>query len=158
MPLLRAACSVSPPLGAFAGVCLIPDFPCLSTTSARAGILYFFNLLFFMYLSLAGLGLHRCMGFSLVAVSRGCSSLRCPGLSCCGAEAVGLTGFSSCRAQDQWLTCTGLVASRHVGSSQTRDQTCVSCSGRWVLIPCATREGGQGFHFSCSPVCPPSDR
>ena len=28
----------------------------------------------------------------------------------------------------------GLVAP-HVGSSQTRDQTCVSCIGRWTLIP-----------------------
>ena len=97
MPLLRAACNVFPPRGSFAGVCLIPDFPYLSTTSVRAGILFFFffNLIWFMYLSLAGLGLHRCMSFSLVAVSGG-SSLWCPGFSCCGAEALGLTGFSSC--------------------------------------------------------------
>ena len=38
------------------------------------------------------------------------------------------------RAQTQQLWCTGLVAP-HVGSSQTRDQTCVSCIGRWTLIP-----------------------
>ena len=42
MPLLRAACNVFPPRGSFAGVCLIPDFPYLSTTSVRAGILFFF--------------------------------------------------------------------------------------------------------------------
>ena len=42
MPLLRAACNVFPPRGTFAGVCSIPDFPYLSTTSARAGILFFF--------------------------------------------------------------------------------------------------------------------
>ena len=35
---------------------------------------------------------------------------------------------------------TGLVAPRHVGSSQTRAQTRVSCTGRWILNRCATRE------------------
>ena len=33
----------------------------------------------------------------------------------------------------------GLVALRHVGSSQTRDWTCVPCNERWILIYCATR-------------------
>ena len=37
-----------------------------------------------------------------------------------------------------WLT--GLVALRHVGSSQTRARTCVSCIGRQILNHCATRE------------------
>ena len=35
---------------------------------------------------------------------------------------------------------TGLVAPWHVGSSQTRDGTCVPCIGRRILIHCATRE------------------
>ena len=34
----------------------------------------------------------------------------------------------------------GLVAPRHVGSSQTRAQTRVPCIGRWILNHCATRE------------------
>ena len=34
----------------------------------------------------------------------------------------------------------GLVAPRHVGSSQTRAQTCVPCIGRQILNHCATRE------------------
>ena len=55
------------------------------------------------------------------------------------------TGFSSCNlqaqqlqlpgssAQAQQLWHTGLVAPRHVGSSQTRDLTCLSCIGRQIL-------------------------
>ena len=34
----------------------------------------------------------------------------------------------------------GLVAPRHVGSSQTRARTCVPCTGRRILNHCATRE------------------
>ena len=37
-----------------------------------------------------------------------------------------------------WLT--GLVALRHVGSSQTRARTRVPCIGRQILNHCATRE------------------
>ena len=37
-----------------------------------------------------------------------------------------------------WLT--DLVAPRHVGSSQTRARTHVSCIGRQILNHCATRE------------------
>ena len=37
------------------------------------------------------------------------------------------------RAQSQQLWHTGLVASRHVGSSQPRDRTHVSCLGRQIL-------------------------
>ena len=37
-----------------------------------------------------------------------------------------------------WLT--GLVAPRHVGSSQTRARTRVPCIGRQILNHCATRE------------------
>jgi len=34
----------------------------------------------------------------------------------------------------------GLVAPQHVGSSRTRDQTRVSCVGRWIFNLSATRE------------------
>ena len=33
----------------------------------------------------------------------------------------------------QWLRLLGLVLPRHVGSSRIRDQTRVSCIGRWIL-------------------------
>ena len=50
---------------------------------------------------------------------------------------------SRCRAQApdaqaQQLWLTGLVAPRHVGSSQTRARTCVPCIGRQILNHCAT--------------------
>ena len=35
---------------------------------------------------------------------------------------------------------TGLVAPRHAGSPQTRDRTCVTCTGGWILNHFATRE------------------
>ena len=42
-----------------------------------------------------------------------------------------------------WLT--GLVAPRHVGSSQTRARTRVACIGRQILNHCATREAPYGL-------------
>ena len=54
------------------------------------------------------------------------------GLSCCGAQAP------DAQAQQLWLT--GLVAPRHVGSSQTRARTRVPRIGRQILNHCATRE------------------
>ena len=47
-----------------------------------------------------------------------------------------LLGFGA-QAQQLWLR--GLVDSRHVGSSQTRDRTCFPCVGK-ILIGCTTRE------------------
>ena len=50
------------------------------------------------------------------------------------------TGFSAC---GRWVSSCGaqaLAAPRHVGSSQTRDQTCVPCTGRRFLTHCAPRE------------------
>ena len=44
-----------------------------------------------------------------------------------------------------WLT--GLVAPRHVGSSQTRARTRVPCIGRQILNRCATREAPFYFLF-----------
>ena len=59
------------------------------------------------------------------------------------AQALGHVGFSSCNtgAQYLWLMGfraqaqyhTGLVTLRHVGSSWIRDQTHVSCTGKWIL-------------------------
>ena len=63
---------------------------------------------------------------------RGARASHYRGLSCCGAQAPD--------AQAQWLWLTGLVAPRHVGSSQTRARTRVPCIGRKILNHCATRE------------------
>ena len=43
---------------------------------------------------------------------------------------LGHTGFSSCSARARPLWCVGLVPAQRVGSSQVRDQSCVSCVGR----------------------------
>ena len=66
----------------------------------------------------------------LFIAARGASHYR--GLSCCGAQAP------DAQAQQLWLT--GLVAPRHVGSSQTRVRTRVPRIGRQILNHCATRE------------------
>ena len=63
------------------------------------------------------------------------------GLSCCGAQAP------DAQAQQLWLT--GLVAPRHVGSSQTRARTRVPCIGRQILNHCATREAPGWTFYSC---------
>ena len=44
---------------------------------------------------------------------------------------------STAWVQQSWHT--GLVASSHVGSSWTRDCTCVPCIGRWILNHWITR-------------------
>ena len=89
-------------------------------------------------------------GFSLAAASellssRGVIASLGSGLSRCRAWTLRLLAFSSCsawaqqfqvpdsRAQAQWLRCTDSVAPWHVGSSQMRDQTHVSCTSRWTL-------------------------
>ena len=75
----------------------------------------------FLQLRRAGATLHR-----------GAWASHYRGLSCCGAQAP------DAQAQQLWLT--GLVAPRHVGSSQTRAQTRVPCIGRQTLNHCAIRE------------------
>ena len=57
-----------------------------------------------------------------------------------GARALGAVaqGLNSCGS---WaLEHTGLGALQHVESSQTGDQTCVPCIGRWSLNRWTTRE------------------
>ena len=48
------------------------------------------------------------------------------------------------RAQAQQLWRTDLEAPWHAGSSWIRDQTHVSCIGRWILYHWATREALEG--------------
>ena len=57
-----------------------------------------------------------------------------------GAWASYCGGFSCCRVCIQYLSHMGLVALWHVGSSQIRDQTCVSCIGKQALYHRATEE------------------
>ena len=100
---------------------------------------FFFNL-FIIYL----LFIFGCVGSSFLCegflqlwqegatLHRGARASHYRGLSCCGAQAP------DAQAQQLWLM--GLVALRHVGSSQTRARTRVPCIGRQILNHCATRE------------------
>ena len=56
------------------------------------------------------------------------------------ASVVAAHGLGTCASLALELRCTGLVALQHVGSSQTRDQTCVTCIGWQILNHWATRE------------------
>ena len=51
------------------------------------------------------------------------------------------------RAQAQQLWHTGLAAPWRVGSSWTRDRTCVSCIGRWILNHWTTRAASKQVTF-----------
>ena len=101
--------------------------------------LFFLNESFFIYLFIYG-----CVGYSFLCegflqlrragatLHRGARASHCRSLSYCGAQAP------DAQAQQLWLT--GLVAPRHVGSSQTRARTRILCIGRQILNHCATRE------------------
>ena len=78
------------------------------------------------------------MGYSLLAVSRIYSSLCCSGFLLWWLRLLQSWG---CRHLG--LDTPGLVE-----SSWTRDWTCVSCIGRWILIHCTTRKV-QEKNFSC---------
>ena len=54
-------------------------------------------------------------------------------LSTCGAQASHCSGFSCCGARALEQRLVGLIALRHVGSSQTRDWTHVPYAGRQIL-------------------------
>ena len=107
-------------------------------------LLLFFKILF-VYFWLC------CVGFPLVAASRGCSS--------CGAQASHWGGFSCCRARGAGrvgsvVAAPPAAAPRSVGSSWTRAWTHVSCIGRWILYHWATREAP----LQCSCLENPRDR
>ena len=62
-------------------------------------------------------------------------------LWCAGSpSAVALPWSTGQGEQAQWSWCLGPGALRRVGSSRTRDQTCVPCIGRWVLNHWTTEE------------------
>ena len=121
---------------------------------------FFFINLFFIYLFLSALGLRCCTrafsscgkwGYSLLWCSgfllrwllllRSAGSRRA-GFSSCGtwAQQLWLAGSRTQAQQAQQLQHTGLVALQHVGSSRTRERTCVPCIGRRILNHHTTRE------------------
>ena len=54
------------------------------------------------------------------------------GLGCC-AWAFSSRGAQLLIVAASLLSHTGIVAARHIGSAQNRDQTSVPCFGRWIL-------------------------
>ena len=66
------------------------------------------------------------------------------------ASLVAEHGLSSCSSQSlerRPSSCgaRGSVALQHVGTSWTRDQTCVPCIGRQIVIHCTAREVYMDF-------------
>ena len=110
-------------------------FPFISLSISCHSLLFFLIIYLFIY---------GCVGSSFLSegflqpwqvgatLHRSARAFHCRGLPCCRAQAPD--------AQAQQLWRTGLVAPRHVGSSQTRAQTHVSCINRQTLNHCATRE------------------
>ena len=97
------------------------------------------KMILFIYLFLAVLGLHRCVGFSLGAASGGCclisvhGLLVCGGFSCCGAWGSRACELSTCGspAPGHWLSICGTQV--RVGSFQTRNRTRVSRIDRQIV-------------------------
>ena len=78
---------------------------------------FFYNFYFYnFYLFLAVLVLRSCEGFSLVVVSGGS---RCGDFSCCGAWALGHTGFNICGMYGR-SGCSLLVLEHRLNSCGTR--------------------------------------
>ena len=57
------------------------------------------------------------------------------------------------RAQTQQLRCTSLAAPQHVDSPPSRDQTRVSCIGKWILHHWATREALFSHSYASNLLC-----
>ena len=96
--------------------------------------LIFFLIFVYLFLSMLGLPCHACLVSS------------CPeqGPVSCGAQALGAQASVAVTRRLQGpgsvAVVHGLVAQRHVGSSQTRDQIHVLCTGRQILKPWDTKE------------------
>ena len=76
-------------------------------------------------------------------------------VSLCGTGALGAQGsvaaaqeLRGCGSQAlelaQWLQHTGLVVPQHEGSSLSRDQTHLSCIGRWIFFFTTESTGEPG--------------
>ena len=102
---------------------------------------------YFIYLFIFGLCwvFVAVLGLSLVAVSRGYSSLWCAGFSCCGAQCLGMWASAIVAHRPQIIgsvvVAHGLIYSVACEIFlEERDNLCL-CIGRWILIYCSTREG-----------------
>ena len=114
----------------------------LQSPSGVIFLLLFFNFSFFIYIFIfvcTGYALLSC-GFSLVVASGGLSLVVLPRLL--------LLQSTGSRVQAQHLWCMGMDALWHVGSSQTRDRTCVPCTERQILIHHTVRQVERPFYIA----------
>ena len=79
---------------------------------------------------MAVLGLHCFQGFPLVVASQSYSLILVRGLLMALSSLIVHRGLWNTGSV---VVVCGLVALQHVGSSLTRDGTCVSCTGRRIL-------------------------
>ena len=131
-------------------------------------ILFFLLFYNFIYFCLCWVLVTACR-LSLVTVSEGYSLLQCAGFSLqwllllqnagsrvCGFHSRGMwpqeLQLMGPRAQTQQLCHMGLVALSHVGSSWTRDWTCVSGTGRQILSPLSHQESLESLNRGW-PLC-----
>ena len=145
-----------PPPGDLLDPGIKPASPALQVNS----FFFFFNN--FIYFCLCWVLVTACR-LSLVTVSEGYSLLQYAGFSLqwlllLQSTGSRVCGFHSCgmwpqqlqlmgsRAQTQQLWHMGLVALRHVGSSWTRDRTCVSGTGRQILYPLNHQESLESLN------------
>ena len=95
----------------------------------------FFLIFVYLFLSVLGLPCHAWLLSSCLEQGL---------LSCCGAQALGAQASVAVTRRLQSPGSVAvvhqLVAQRHVGSSQTRDQIHVPCTGRQILNPWDTKE------------------
>ena len=102
-----------------------------------ASILLRIFIYLFIYLFMAVLGLNFCARAFSSCGKRGATLHR----SALASHYRGLSLRSTgSRHAGSVIVAHGLVAPRHVGSSQTRAQTRVPCISRQILNHCATRE------------------
>ena len=93
---------------------------------------------FICLMSVRAGALWLCTGSSLVVASGCCFPVRCAG---CSSRLL----LWKRSWQEVWTT--GSPASRRVGPSQTRDRTCVPCTGRRILSHCTSREVPEWSRF-----------
>ena len=92
----------------------------------------------------SALGLHCCTAGFLYCGEQGLLS---SGSAWFLTAVASLVAEHRSRAQAQQLWHTGLAAPWCVGSSWTRDRTCVSCIGRWILNHWTTRAASKQVTF-----------
>ena len=109
-------------------------------------LLHFSEADIFIYLLMAVLDLCCCAwAFS----SRGNSFLRM-GFPLWRLLWLWITGFSSHSSwslEHRFNSCKDLVAPRHVGTSQIRNQTPISCIGRQIILPLNQQGSLRGKYF-----------